>query len=252
MWNEGEKGKKNKQTEQQKRCCVKRDTAVLIHFKHMCYRSWRQSDSRKRIIHLMLIYCTRGAYASRRHMDLKSSLIRTVIAMWKRFRSLWDFLELDENSSYNSYKTTVSQGHTWLLFMHRRALTCICGWHGLLCSWPLAVISMMQSCFFFLVQCSLRAWTLHAPNIDCQPCLLLIEISSHYTVESLPNLKLRNSIWIFFLQFVDAVFFFFLQIDGSLLKHRFMPIVAFSYSHFTQWNFWMTSGKLVCNHLMNS
>lgn len=110
---------KKKHTEQQKRCCVKQHTAVLIHFKHMCYRSWRQSDSRKRIIHLMLIYCTRGAYASRRHVDLKSSLIRTVIAMWKRFRSLWDFLELDENSSYNSYKTTVSQGHTWLLFMHR-------------------------------------------------------------------------------------------------------------------------------------
>lgn len=117
-------------------------------------------------------------------------------------------VELDENSSHNSYKTTVSHVHTWLLFMHRRALTCICGWHGLLCSWPLAVISMMQSCFF-LVQCSLRAWTLHAPNIDCQPCLLLIEISSDYTVESLPNLKLRNSIWIFSLQFVDAGFFFF-------------------------------------------
>lgn len=160
MWNEGEKGK-NK-TEQQKRCCVKRHTAVLIHFKHMCYRSWRQSDSGKRIIHLLLIYCTRGAYASRRfkkQYNKKSYChVKTFVftLRFSVFLHKYDLshdlvlkVELDENSSYNSYKTTVSHVHTWLLFMHCRALTCICGWHGLLCSWPLAVISMMQSCFFF-------------------------------------------------------------------------------------------------------
>lgn len=59
-----------------------------------------------------------------------------------------------------------------------RALTCICCWHGELCSqaivswkcsWNHAVISTRQSCLF-LLQCHRRAWRSQASNTDFHPC----------------------------------------------------------------------------------